>query len=171
VSSRYWLMFASTIVCVGCSNSTSLQSPPLRISFDTSDPFAMLETKFRVNEFRSYSVGFEYSFDKNSVEQHEKFEALINKTAPNRGHVPIAIQLNISPIEPSAIETVFDKLYSNQQITSWGDSILNTQFDKIRLKPGTYHLVVINRSPVGNPNLGPIHFVLAGDPKSTPIRD
>lgn len=154
---------------LGCVGNETTKSPPLRLPFNLSNPQAKLETQFRVVEFRSYSVGFEFSFDDKVTGQRESVRKLITNADPSGFTGPIGIHLEINEVEPVSGVVRFSNHVTTHRIFAWGRSTFNTEFERIRLKPGVYKLTLNNLIPIGVLQATPTYFILASDPKSTPI--
>lgn len=168
---RMILILSFVTPLISCNDNSYVESPPLRIPFDLSDPNSKLETTVQISEFRNYSLGFEFLIKNKNQMERAKVRELVAGSKGNDNSMRIAIQLNIIPLEPSTIETNFLKNYSMQRLMSWSDSSLNTEFDNVRLRPGTYRIVLANQRQVDSFRDVPMNFIFASNPKSTKIID
>ena len=168
---RLILILTAVVFVAACDSEPQIESPPLKVLFDLSDPRAEFETKVRIREFRNYSLGFEFLLDDQNMAQRENIKHLLANSTEDSMSTQISIRLQITPIEPSSMEVTLAKEYFAQSLISWSDSSFNTEFVGLRLKPGVYRIALANQKQVDGFHKILTHFVLASNPKSTTVKN
>lgn len=161
-------VFAALTLVSACSSKPDLPEPPLGIPFDLTDQSMVADVNFRVSEYRSFMLGFQYTLTKTNDTARQEIINSMNESNVDDATMQILIQVLIIPLRPSSLEHEFRMNYSKQRLQATGSSAIYSQLDQVRLRPGVYRIVVRNlHASGGYKNTSPT-LILASDPKSRP---
>lgn len=147
-----------------CSEDPKLPRPPLIYPFDTQQAGFKIETDFRVVDFHAFSFGFRLGFKEDDAADRARVQKLAGVSA--------AVRIHIHARKPSTLESTFDKTFFEQEMTAYGATSFRTEITSVRLKPGTYHLVIENLKEVPELHGTPVTLVFAESyPLGTSISD
>ena len=127
----------------------------------------------RVVDFNSFEFGFKLGFKEGDAADRARVKKLAGDYAKDQAGkliqpgVPIAVRVRIHALKPSALEGVFEREFFEQEMYAFGDSYFRKEITELKLKPGTYHLVIENLKAVPELQGTPVTLYMATDPKSS----
>ena len=160
-----------------CSDSVKLPQPPLSFPFDTQKAGFKVEMDFRVSEFDVFNFDFLLAFKEKDPLDRDRVKKLAGDYAQDKDGklvqpgVPIPIRIRLNAREPSALEGVFEKEFREERMYAYSDTYYQTEITRLRLKPGTYHIVIENLKDVPALQGTPVTLNIASRPKTNPISD
>ncbi len=141
--------------------------------FDTQKAGFKIETDFRVTEFNSYTLSFKLGYREGDAVDRERVRKLAGGPARDRAGallksgVAIRLRIRINALIPSDLEHAYDKEILEQRLHSSGDASFGTTIADVKLKPGTYRLMIENLEVIQELHGTAITLLVATDPKST----
>ncbi len=172
-----WAVVVSISWLSACSNSETLQKPPLSFPFDTQTAGFKIETDVRLDEYNVYTFDFLFGFKEGDSSDRARVEKLVgsyelDKTGKSlQPGVPISVRVRIRALKPSVLESSFERDFTEQRLHAWSDTYFQTEIVQLKLKPGTYHLVVENLKNIPELKGTPLTVTMTTDPKSSSIPD
>lgn len=160
-----------------CSDTEKLPQPPLSFPFDTQKTGFKIETDFRVAEFDALNFDFLLAFKERDSQDRDRVKKLAGDYAQDKDGklikpgVPIVVRIRLNARKPSALEGVLEKEFHEERMYGFSDTYYVTEIATLRLKPGTYHLVVENLKEVPELRGTPVTLNVASRPKTTSIPD
>lgn len=158
-----------------CSGSENLPQPPLSFKFDTQKVGFKIETDFRVEEFHSYELSFRLEFNEGDAHDRERVAKLVGKPYRHRTGeltdlgIPIKVRIRIRALQPSDMQDIFEKEVVEATANRCSAQHCYIDITDVKLKPGTYHLVVENLSRIPGPPHTPLDLCITSRPKVGPI--
>lgn len=175
------LLLAAALVSLlwlsACSDTEKLPQPPLSFLFDTQKAGFKIETDIRVVDYNSYEFGFKLGFKKGDAADRERVKKLAGDFGRNKAGkliqpgVPIPLRIRIEARKPSTLESVFEREFLEEEMYATGDTYFRTAITNVKLRPGTYHLVIENLKEVLELKSTPVTLTITADPKSSTIAD
>ncbi|MFM9901708.1 MAG: DUF5625 family protein [Polaromonas sp.] len=160
-----------------CSDVTKLPRPPLSFPFNAQNPGFKIEADFRVIEFDVYSLELLFAFNENDPRDRDRVKKLAGDPAQDKSGkliqpgVPVSVRIYVKALNPSTLEKEFENLFHEQKVTGFGDAYYAREITTLRLRPGTYSLVVENLHGVPDLQGTPVTLRIDSRPKTNPIKD
>lgn len=158
-----------------CSDGDAFQKPPLSFPFDTQTAGFKIETDVRLDEYNVYTFDFLFGFKEGDSSDRARVEKLVGSYELNKAGkpvepgVPISVRVRISALKPSVLESSFERDFTEHRLHAWSDTYFQTEIVQLKLKPGTYHLVIENLKDIPELKGTPVTVTMTTDPKSSSI--
>lgn len=171
------LALIALLLLSACSDGEKLPQPPLSFPFDTQKAGFKIETDFRVVDYDVYELGFTLAFKEGDATDRARVVTLAgnpwehkNGTLAEPG-VPIRVRVHVNAKRPSSLEVPYDKEFLEERPNGASATHVYTDITSLKLKPGTYQLVIENLKAVPELQGTPVTLYLASQPKTNPIQD
>jgi hypothetical protein len=172
------VLLAASLLCLFiCSDTDKLPQPPLSFPFDTQKAGFKIETDIRVVDYNSYKFGFMLGFKEGDATDRARVRKLAGEYGRDKAGklfepgVPIPLRIRIEARKPSTLESVFEREFLEEEMYAIGDTYFRTMITTVKLKPGTYHLMIENLKEVPELKSTPVTLTMTSDPKSYAIAD
>jgi hypothetical protein len=171
------LLAASLYYLFVYSDTDKLPQPPLLLPFDTQKAGFKIETDIRVVDYHTYEFGFKLGFKEGDATDRARVEKLAGDYGRDKAGklihpgVPIPLRIRIEARKPSTLESVFEREFLEEEMYAIGDTYFRTEITTVKLKPGTYHLMIENFKEVPELKSTPVTLTMTSNPKSYAIAD
>lgn len=174
---RLLLALISLQCLVACSDRAKLPELPLLFPFDTQQSGFKIETDLRMADYDSFRIAFNFGFKEGDAADRKR----VRKLAGDQGRdkdgkliepgVSVALRIRINALKPSTLEGFFEKEFLEEQMIGFSATDYHKKITNVRLRRGTYHVVVENLETVPELQGTPVTLYMASDSKSTFISD
>ncbi len=160
-----------------CTNNSQIPEPPLSFPFDTQKAGFKIETDMRVVGYNSFQFGFKLGFKEGDATDRARVKKLAGDHAQDmtgkliQAGVPIAVRLRINALNPSTLESVFERDFFEERENGASATDFYIVLTEVKLRPGTYHIVIESLKEVPQLQGTTVALYVASDPKGRPISD